>query len=145
MMKLLHNKLYEIDAPALIKADISIFVVDATDAATGASHIMLNELGLSVIISGMLTNRVILQRMKNYMFYHHMYVFGFMFIAVIWKFDFQMMYAKNDKLRELVNLVVVGGDSRKESKDLEEQAHMKKMHELIENYKLNGQFRWISS
>nr|GEX54534.1 plasma membrane ATPase 4 [Tanacetum cinerariifolium] len=91
MMKLLYNKLYEIDAPALNKADISIFVVDATDAATGASHIMLNELGLSVIISGMLTNRVILQRMKNYTFYHHLYVFGFMFIAVIWKFDFQMM------------------------------------------------------
>ncbi|KAI7743924.1 hypothetical protein M8C21_002246, partial [Ambrosia artemisiifolia] len=54
-------------------------------------------------------------------------------------------YAKNERLRELVNLVVVGGDRRKESKDLEEQAQMKKMHELIENYKLNGQFRWISS
>lgn len=54
-------------------------------------------------------------------------------------------YAKNDRLRELVNLVVVGGDRRKESKDLEEQAQMKKMYELIETYKLNGQFRWISS
>ncbi|KAK2992569.1 hypothetical protein RJ640_009179 [Escallonia rubra] len=54
-------------------------------------------------------------------------------------------YAKNARLRELVNLVVVGGDRRKESKDLEEQAQMKKMHELIETYKLNGQFRWISS
>ncbi|GKA97108.1 transport protein Sec31 homolog B-like protein isoform X1 [Tanacetum coccineum] len=37
-------------------------------------------------------------------------------------------YAKNDKLCELVNLVVVGGDRRKESKDLEEQAQMKKIH-----------------
>ncbi|KAK3019611.1 hypothetical protein RJ639_005030 [Escallonia herrerae] len=54
-------------------------------------------------------------------------------------------YAKNPRLRELVNLVVVGGDRRKESKDLEEQAQMKKMYELIETYKLNGQFRWISS
>ncbi|CAA3021881.1 sucrose synthase [Olea europaea subsp. europaea] len=54
-------------------------------------------------------------------------------------------YAKNAKLRELVNLVVVGGDRRKESKDLEEQAEMKKMYSLIETYKLNGQFRWISS
>ncbi|KAL2503375.1 Sucrose synthase 4 [Forsythia ovata] len=54
-------------------------------------------------------------------------------------------YAKNPKLRELVNLVVVGGDRRKESKDLEEQAEMKKMYSLIETYKLNGQFRWISS
>lgn len=55
------------------------------------------------------------------------------------------LYAKNPKLRELVNLVVVGGDRRKESKDLEEQAEMKKMYELIETYNLNGQFRWISS
>ncbi|EEF46212.1 sucrose synthase, putative [Ricinus communis] len=54
-------------------------------------------------------------------------------------------YGKNAKLRELANLVVVGGDRRKESKDLEEQAEMKKMHGLIEKYNLNGQFRWISS
>nr|AGQ57012.1 sucrose synthase 1 [Hevea brasiliensis] len=54
-------------------------------------------------------------------------------------------YGKNAKLRELANLVVVGGDRRKESKDLEEQAEMKKMHGLIEKYNLNGHFRWISS
>ncbi|KAK4853227.1 hypothetical protein QYF36_005579 [Acer negundo] len=54
-------------------------------------------------------------------------------------------YGKNTKLRELVNLVVVGGDRRKESKDLDEQAEMKKMYNLIDQYKLNGQFRWISS
>ncbi|KAK4761701.1 hypothetical protein SAY87_029585 [Trapa incisa] len=54
-------------------------------------------------------------------------------------------YGKNTRLRELVNLVVVGGDRRKESKDLEEQAEMKKMYDHIETYKLNGQFRWISS
>nr|AEN79500.1 sucrose synthase 1 [Phelipanche ramosa] len=55
------------------------------------------------------------------------------------------LYAKSPKLRQLVNLVIVGGDRRKESKDLEEQAEMKKMYNLIETYKLNGQFRWISS
>ncbi|GFY98571.1 sucrose synthase 1 [Actinidia rufa] len=55
------------------------------------------------------------------------------------------LYGKNARLRELANLVVVGGDRRKESKDLEEQAEMKKMYDLIETYKLNGQFRWISS
>ncbi|XP_059635915.1 sucrose synthase-like isoform X1 [Cornus florida] len=55
------------------------------------------------------------------------------------------MYGKSARLRELVNLVVVGGDRRKESKDLEEQAEMKKMYELIDTYKLNGQLRWISS
>ncbi|KAG7627226.1 putative sucrose synthase [Arabidopsis thaliana] len=54
-------------------------------------------------------------------------------------------YGKNTRLRELVNLVVVGGDRRKESQDNEEKAEMKKMYELIEEYKLNGQFRWISS
>ncbi|XP_057431489.1 sucrose synthase-like [Lotus japonicus] len=54
-------------------------------------------------------------------------------------------YGKNARLRELVNLVVVAGDRRKESKDLEEIAEMKKMYGLIETYKLNGQFRWISS
>ncbi|TYI25278.1 hypothetical protein ES332_A05G039500v1 [Gossypium tomentosum] len=54
-------------------------------------------------------------------------------------------YGKNAKLRELANLVVVGGDRRKESKDLEEKAEMKKMFELIDKYNLNGQFRWISS
>lgn len=54
-------------------------------------------------------------------------------------------YAKNPKLRGLVNLVVVGGDRRKESKDSEEQTEMKKMHSLIETYNLNGQVRWISS
>ncbi|PIA43209.1 hypothetical protein AQUCO_02000566v1 [Aquilegia coerulea] len=54
-------------------------------------------------------------------------------------------YGKSTKLREMVNLVVVAGDRRKESKDLEEKAEMKKMYELIETYNLNGQFRWISS
>ncbi|KAM7256799.1 hypothetical protein ACFE04_012540 [Oxalis oulophora] len=54
-------------------------------------------------------------------------------------------YGKNTRLRKLVNLVVVGGDRRKESKDSEEKSEMKKMFELIDTYKLNGQFRWISS
>lgn len=54
-------------------------------------------------------------------------------------------YGKNQRLRELANLVVVAGDRRKESKDLEERDEMKKMYGLIETYNLNGQFRWISS
>ncbi|KAK9715611.1 hypothetical protein RND81_06G177000 [Saponaria officinalis] len=54
-------------------------------------------------------------------------------------------YGKNDKLRELVNLVIVAGDRRKESKDTEEKDEMKKMYGLIEQYNLNGQFRWISA
>ena len=54
------------DAPALKKADIGIAVADSTDAAGGASDIVLTEPGLSVIISAVLTKRAIFQRMKNY-------------------------------------------------------------------------------
>lgn len=57
------------DAPALKKADIGIAVADATDAARGASDIVLTEPGLSVIISAVLTSRAIFQRMKNYTVY----------------------------------------------------------------------------
>ncbi|XP_052735817.1 plasma membrane ATPase 2-like [Vigna angularis] len=47
------------DAPALKKADIGIAVADATDAARSASEIVLIEPGLSVIISAVLTSRII--------------------------------------------------------------------------------------
>ncbi|CAN6880393.1 unnamed protein product [Brassica oleracea var. botrytis] len=80
------------DAPALKKADIGIAVDDATDAARGASDIVLTEPGLSVIISAVLTSRAIFQRMKNYTIYAVSItiriVLGFMLIALIWKFDF---------------------------------------------------------
>ncbi|WRX33587.1 Cation-transporting P-type ATPase [Theobroma cacao] len=80
------------DAPALKKADIGIAVADATDAARSASDIVLTEPGLSVIISAVLTSRAIFQRMKNYTIYAVSItiriVFGFLFIALIWKFDF---------------------------------------------------------
>ncbi|CAI0420919.1 unnamed protein product [Linum tenue] len=48
------------------RADIGIAVADATDAARGASDIVLTEPGLSVIVSAVLTSRAIFQRMKNY-------------------------------------------------------------------------------
>lgn len=55
-------------------------------------------------------------------------------------------YAKNTKLRELANLVLVSGFSDvKKSNDREEAVEIEKMHELIEQYKLHGQIRWISS
>ncbi|XP_031109119.1 plasma membrane ATPase 4 [Ipomoea triloba] len=80
------------DAPALKKADIGIAVADATDAARSASDIVLTEPGLSVIISAVLTSRAIFQRMKNYTIYAVSItiriVFGFMLIALIWKYDF---------------------------------------------------------
>ncbi|KAJ4890684.1 H(+)-ATPase 5 [Raphanus sativus] len=80
------------DTPALKKADIGIAVTGATDAARGASDIVLTEPGLSVIISAVVTSRAIFQRMKNYTIYAVSntirIVFGFMFIALLWEFDF---------------------------------------------------------
>ncbi|KAF5732876.1 H+-ATPase family protein [Tripterygium wilfordii] len=80
------------DAPALKKADIGIAVADSTDAARGASDIVLTEPGLSVIISAVLTSRAIFQRMKNYTIYAVSItiriVLGFMLLTVFWKFDF---------------------------------------------------------
>ncbi|XP_071724860.1 LOW QUALITY PROTEIN: ATPase 8, plasma membrane-type-like [Rutidosis leptorrhynchoides] len=80
------------DAPALKKANIGIAVADSTDAARGASDIVLTEPGLSVIVSAVLTSRSIFQRMKNYTIYAVSItiriVLGFMLVALIWKFDF---------------------------------------------------------
>lgn len=55
-------------------------------------------------------------------------------------------FGKNKRLRNLVNLVIVGGffDPSK-SKDREEIAEIKKMHALVKEYQLNGQLRWIAA
>ncbi|KAK4479260.1 hypothetical protein RD792_014771 [Penstemon davidsonii] len=55
-------------------------------------------------------------------------------------------YGMNKRLRNLVNLVIVGGffDPSK-SKDREEMAEIKKMHALITKYQLKGQIRWIAA
>ncbi|URD91599.1 hypothetical protein MUK42_00734 [Musa troglodytarum] len=56
------------------------------------------------------------------------------------------LFGKSDKLRELVNLVVVAGHNDvKKSDDREEIQEIEKMHQLIRTYNLFGQFRWISS
>ncbi|KAG7619357.1 Sucrose synthase [Arabidopsis suecica] len=56
------------------------------------------------------------------------------------------MYSKNTKLRELVNLVVIAGNiDVNKSKDREEIVEIEKMHNLMKNYKLDGQFRWITA
>ncbi|XP_074268398.1 sucrose synthase-like [Silene latifolia] len=55
-------------------------------------------------------------------------------------------YGKNDKLKELTNLVVVAGyNDVKKSNDREEIAEIEKMHSLIKEYNLKGHFRWISA
>ncbi|GAB2287476.1 Sucrose synthase 7 [Dionaea muscipula] len=55
-------------------------------------------------------------------------------------------YGRNERLRSLVNLVLVAGffDPSK-SKDREEITEIKKMHMLIEKYQLKGQIRWIAA
>nr|QRY06401.1 sucrose synthase 06 [Brassica juncea] len=55
-------------------------------------------------------------------------------------------YAKNIKLREVANLVVVGGYvDVNQSRDREEMAEIEKMHSLIKHYGLHGEFRWIAA
>jgi sucrose synthase len=55
-------------------------------------------------------------------------------------------YGQDKRLRDLVNLVVVGGllDPTK-SKDREEIEEINKMHSLINKYQLKGQIRWIKA
>lgn len=54
------------------------------------------------------------------------------------------LYGSNNQLRELVNLVIVGGViDPKATADREEAAECEKMHELIKKYDMDGSFRWI--
>ncbi|KAG6390948.1 hypothetical protein SASPL_148694 [Salvia splendens] len=68
-------------------------LIENADGFAGVfPDIVLTEPGLSVIINAVLTSRAIFQRMKNYTIYAVSItiriVFGFMHIALIWKFDF---------------------------------------------------------
>ncbi|OMO49912.1 Sucrose synthase [Corchorus capsularis] len=55
-------------------------------------------------------------------------------------------YGKSKRLRDLVNLVVVAGFlDPSQSNDREEEAEIQKMHHLMEQYQLRGQFRWIAA
>jgi H+-transporting ATPase len=62
------------DAPALKKADCSIAVSGATDAARAAASIVLLSSGLSVIIDAIKESRRIFQRMNSYAIYRIGYV-----------------------------------------------------------------------
>lgn len=56
------------------------------------------------------------------------------------------MYGKSEKLKELVYLVIVGGEINAEkSKDREEVKEIEVMKNLIKEYKLENHFRWIRS
>jgi sucrose synthase len=53
-------------------------------------------------------------------------------------------YGNSPRLRELANLVVIGGYvTPEESRDLEEQAQIRHMHELMDQHQLDGQMRWL--
>ena len=53
-------------------------------------------------------------------------------------------YAKNDELREVANLLIVGGRLRtEESNDRDEREQIERTHALFDEYDLEGQVRWI--
>ncbi|KAM3223200.1 hypothetical protein ACQJBY_056881 [Aegilops geniculata] len=55
-------------------------------------------------------------------------------------------YGENKKLRDLVNLVIVGGLLEpSQSNDREEIEEINKMHSLMDKYQLKGQIRWIKA
>ncbi|XP_073292127.1 sucrose synthase 2 [Primulina huaijiensis] len=56
------------------------------------------------------------------------------------------LYAKNEELRGLANLVIIAGYlDVKQSSDREEISEIEKMHSLIKHYNLEGQLRWIAA
>jgi len=53
-------------------------------------------------------------------------------------------YAKNDELRKVANLLIVGGRLRpEESNDRDEREQIERTHWLLDEYDLEGQVRWI--
>jgi sucrose synthase len=53
-------------------------------------------------------------------------------------------YAKNEGLREIANLLIVGGRLRtEESNDRDEREQIERAHKLFEEYNLEGSVRWI--
>ncbi|MDE3207570.1 MAG: sucrose synthase, partial [Pseudomonadota bacterium] len=57
---------------------------------------------------------------------------------------FVRWYATSEQLRNLANLVVVGGYIQpEESKDHEERDQINHMHELMNQFNLDGQMRWL--
>ncbi len=53
-------------------------------------------------------------------------------------------FGENDQLRQMTNLVIVGGSiDSGQSGDEEERNQIERMHELFNTYKLEGQVRWL--
>ena len=71
-------------APALSIANLGVAVADATDAARGASDIVLQEEGLGTIVKAIYGSRKIFKRIESYLTYRicSSFTFGFTFILV---------------------------------------------------------------
>ncbi len=53
-------------------------------------------------------------------------------------------YGENEQLRQMTNLVIIGGNiDPAQSGDEEERTQIERMHELFETYGLDGQVRWL--
>lgn len=75
------------DAPALKRADVGVAVSGATEAAQSAAAIVLTKVGLSTIITGIITARCIFVRIRNFLTYRiaaTLQLLVFFFIAVFW-------------------------------------------------------------
>eukprot|EP00607_Mallomonas_marina_P008991 CAMPEP_0182417028 /NCGR_PEP_ID=MMETSP1167-20130531/1463_1 /TAXON_ID=2988 /ORGANISM="Mallomonas Sp, Strain CCMP3275" /LENGTH=835 /DNA_ID=CAMNT_0024590299 /DNA_START=102 /DNA_END=2606 /DNA_ORIENTATION=+ len=73
------------DAPALKRADVGVAVSGATDAARAAADIVLTKEGLSTIVHGIITSRIIFVRIRNFITYRiaaTLQLLVFFFIAV---------------------------------------------------------------
>jgi H+-transporting ATPase len=72
------------DAPALSIANVGIAVADATDAARGASDIVLQQEGLSTIVKAIYGARIIFKRIESYLTYRicSSFTFGLSFALI---------------------------------------------------------------
>ena len=78
------------DAPALSIANVGIAVAGATDAARGASDIVLQQEGLSTIVNALYGSRTIFKRIETYLTYRmcSSFVFGFVFVLIYCASDY---------------------------------------------------------
>ena len=72
------------DAPALSIANVGIAVHGATDAARGASDIVLQQEGLSTIVKALYGSRKIFKRIETYLIYRlcSSFIFGLAFTLI---------------------------------------------------------------
>ncbi|MGC8466802.1 MAG: hypothetical protein ACP5M3_01140 [Acidithiobacillus sp.] len=54
------------------------------------------------------------------------------------------LYGRSARLRDLANLVIIGGHvDVRNSRDAEEREEIRRMHEIMDHYQLDGQLRWV--